>query len=1771
MRLLSLSHRQTATSSEELMLPAATPDMRSKRETTCLMPHSELDVLGFAVLEAWVKNLRSQVLRGLAIGCVLVAFLSPRLEAQVESAPLGVAVKIYARGQGAGGSVSLSGTFLESAPGAADGYASQSGSAGGAPNYYALAVLGTGSYVRVEPGKSYIVSVAGSVSTNRELNVMAPPGYRVVMDNLERTRQPYSGTTNIVVQIQKAGGRHPGLAGMASSVAANEVEWKLSLGALLNGSSAGELALVDTGTRSDWAPLFTPAMLNYEATSAEVSVYRPSNILRQIIANQVVVDIVTLTSNSYVIRCYHPSQLQGGSFPYTFNGQPYASYTIEQGATSTTIKFTKEIRNTSASDLTAAVSRKEVMTLARTGSWPTFAWTRRDWTLDGHSPLTEIIAQSSGTTANRAEAITVRSVGMNAVSLKLNRSYTALANIGEALTGESVGTNTNLTAAIAYYNDPLDFGSLGRVKSIILPGGIWTAFDYYQTSLPEGFRGGRVKTIYRPFVDTPSVVSTQPGSGEVVYHEYVDDVFGAPLRPSLVETKVNGTLTAKTTTAYNDSAGSANGHALTQITRAEYSSATQNLQTIVKKYRDDVTDAFIRGRAYSTTGPDGVKQAFVYQRGTWNGTSFSVGSGALGTGSASRVSTITGSSNAAAGAACPNVDSYTVDTPYLVDGKSTMDVTIRDASALVVRTESHVRKSGSWQLVSFTNFTYDYAGRLTQRVGRNGATYSATYAGDLKSTETDEAGVVTSFAYDVMGRLQTSTRQGHGGIASLVARYTYNASGQVQEQQVGSGSIEHRLTSGWSYDDAGRPIQERPPGNYGVVSHSYDAAARTHTLSRADGSTVVTVLHRDGRPLSTTGTGVVATYYAYGIESNGVTTGQRWHKVSTASSSSLRWKKAWTDWLGRTVKTEAPGFTGQPNVVTESVYDQLTWPTAVSVPGRLLKTTTTGYAPTLQSYNFLGQLVRTGLDYDNNGRLDLASNDRVTDIESYLESYQGAWWLRSDTKRYLKFGSAAPSITTSRKRVSDFETNTISQAQEIDLEGNLTTSAVNVDRTNRVARLIVSRSGIAGLQVESSLNGLPTSVTSFDGLTTTTEYNALLQVRSVVDSRGNRTLTDYVPGTRLVQSITNQAGNQTVRTYDALGRVSTTRDAKNFYTRVSYTTRGELHRQWGDGAMPVEYGYNSYGERTTMSTYRAGSSWDGTIWPASPGTADTTTWSFHEPTGLLATKTDALGRAVTQTYNLRGQTASRTLARGVATTYGYDDATGDLLSQDYSDSTPDVTYTRGRAGLMESVTDVTGTRDFIYDALKPWRLSAEAHDNTTNSFYGGRVFSRLYDEEDVIGRSRGFQLGVLTAPNAELEQTYGYTDVGRFETLTAKREANGTARTFRYTYLPNSTLLQSLVIDQGGGPGGHPFTVTRTYEAQRDIVTGVESKWGGTTRTKYAYQTDERGQRSSSVQSGDVFADFGGADNGATVRRFTYNGRGEVTGDVSYLGDDAGDESQPLHGRRHEFAYDNAGNRNWSNRTGVSDLRNDYATNALNQYTSRENNTVAVSGTAAPDAGGAGGTAVAIEGRTVAAGRQGRYWNDEVVVSNSVAPWRGPLTIYAAKRGTGGSPDAFRTDIRMAHIAAASETFTYDLDGNLTGDGISDYGWDAENRLIRIETNSVARAAGFPHRLIEFKYDYMGRRVQKKVNDAGPNPDVEISCRRFLYDGWNLVAEYSVAAGTSALTIVRSYTWGLDVTRTLSDAGGVGALLQIAAWASNSLYRVNVACPSSRPMVRAWE
>ncbi|WP_176013907.1 RHS repeat domain-containing protein [Victivallis sp. Marseille-Q1083] len=93
--------------------------------------------------------------------------------------------------------------------------------------------------------------------------------------------------------------------------------------------------------------------------------------------------------------------------------------------------------------------------------------------------------------------------------------------------------------------------------------------------------------------------------------------------------------------------------------------------------------------------------------------------------------------------------------------------------------------------------------------------------------------------------------------------------------------------------------------------------------------------------------------------------------------------------------------------------------------------------------------------------------------------------------------------------------------------------------------------------------------------------------------------------------------------------------------------------------------------------------------------------------------------------------------------------------------------------------------------------------------------------------------------------------------------------------------------------------------------------------------------------------------------------------------------------------------------------------------------------------------------------------------------------------------------------AGTVQSPTYDADGNmLTRDGWTQT-WNAENRLIKAEKGTAK---------LEFAYDYMGRRIEKKVY----NGSTLTSHIRFVYDGYKLIEELN---GLSNNAVLRRYVW----------------------------------------------
>jgi RHS repeat-associated protein len=267
---------------------------------------------------------------------------------------------------------------------------------------------------------------------------------------------------------------------------------------------------------------------------------------------------------------------------------------------------------------------------------------------------------------------------------------------------------------------------------------------------------------------------------------------------------------------------------------------------------------------------------------------------------------------------------------------------------------------------------------------------------------------------------------------------------------------------------------------------------------------------------------------------------------------------------------------------------------------------------------------------------------------------------------------------------------------------------------------------------------------------------------------------------------------------------------------------------------------------------------------------------------------------------------------------------------------------------------------------------------------------------------------------------------------------------------------------------------------------------------------------------------------------------------------------QPVPGTQFGYAYDGIGNRTSATVNGRTGT---YTADAANQYTQRQvPGAVDIRGSASPAA------KVTVNGQNTQ--RLGDSFYKALTVDNSTAPQYPGVSVLAVRQAAGPNGEDVKSEtFGNLFLAKTPEVFTHDAEGNLTADGRWSYTWDGEkcdrigsildggaagarrvshamprmanqNRLIRMETLAAVPAAA--KRKLDFAYDAHSRRIRKQVSTWNGSAWVLQSDRRYLYDGWNLVAELDAAN-----TMLRTYTWGLDLSRTPQGAGGVGGLLAI--------------------------
>ena len=1177
------------------------------------------------------------------------------------------------------------------------------------------------------------------------------------------------------------------------------------------------------------------------ATAGIAPIYDADGTVRQVwsLGDGLADVVVTENAASYEIRCYSPDQVGAkADGVYTVTGNPHTVWRIENPnpGTNTKVKVTKTVNGV------AEVSLFE------------YSFNSEGWLLKKPGDLAVESQSTSWDYSNTVKVITtVEKTPSGQVASKVARTYQKYP-FGDRIVNVSVDPDgVNLRTQTTYYTSAADSGSYGRKLTENFPDGNWAAYQYDS-------HGREIRKV-TPWKN--AVFNSTAAQAKAEYRDFTaldsrDTVENDDIRPRTEETKILGITTSKTYHAYYF-----DGNEYVEVEErctepgAAYGAAS-NLRTEWRYYPKGNCTSPSAGRMHTVKYPNGTQDTYTYEYGTWTPNADPAQSVFTpGTGVAVRVTVTHG----------------TTANPAGIANKTTQDITVYDTRGCKAYTAQTVYTGSGYEQFAWVSNTYDQQRReLSERKSNNELT-EYTWNCCAKASEMLPDGTQYTYIYDDLKRLISKTKVGCGTQPDLVTTYQYDAANRKVAETITGGSLS--TSASWEYNLAGQLTRQGDHQGLittyvytqGVNSGS-NCKGETVTTTRPGGFTTILGTYCDRQPLAITGTALVAEYYDYGVNAEGKT----WKLTHVGGGDSPRWTKETSDLLKRSIFLEKSGFNG---TVSETNF--------YNAKNQLTKTTQAGLAVTLYEYDSRGNQVRSGLDVNDNGTLDLAGNDRITEQENMIDGT----WLTATTKVYGTTGGATATIVeTTKKRLNGWTGNLFSETQVIDIYGNITTQTAEINRANKTVTVstVYPDSTVAVQSV--IVNGLRQSTRTKTNLMTTYSYDGLGRVIGITEPRiGTTTIAYHTETGKISQkaTVTDAAGNVTTYDYDsASGRLLWEKNALNQYTRYAYNAYGQVTNIWGDTQYPVEFDYDQYGQKTTMRTYRTGTGWAGTTWPTGI-TGDVTTWTNDPASGLVTAKTDAANHSVTYSYSIDGKLASRTWARGIVTNYSYDSATGELLNVDYADNTPDITYTYNRFGKLATVTDAVGTRTFAYNDT--FDLISE----TINGIYN-KVINRSYTTTGAKGKVLGMSIGNIQ------NYTYAYDTYGRLNQITTS------AGNFNYTRLTDSDLVAQITRPNG-------VNTAWSYEQHRNLITEVNN--GGI--SIFGYTNNAIGNRTGMSRSGTAFST-------PDIISYTYDDRSEVTA--------ASSNADSTY--NYTYSFDPIGNRLTSSLAGTAYA---YTSNNLNQYT----------------------------------------------------------------------------------------------------------------------------------------------------------------------------------------------------------------------------------------------
>ena len=593
-------------------------------------------------------------------------------------------------------------------------------------------------------------------------------------------------------------------------------------------------------------------------------------------------------------------------------------------------------------------------------------------------------------------------------------------------------------------------------------------------------------------------------------------------------------------------------------------------------------------------------------------------------------------------------------------------------------------------------------------------------------------------------------------------------------------------------------------------------------------------------------------------------------------------------------------------------------------------------------------------------------------------------------------------------------------------------------------------------------------------------YDASNRLRTVTDPRNNVVVTnDYDANGRVsMQTFANSATIQFAYTLDGSGKVTQTDvtdqrgnvrrinfDSKGFITSSIYplgtseqqattfsrdATSGRVNSVTDQLGRVTTFTYDPSGNVLTVTRLSGTSNAATTTYTYEPyfnQIATITdplnhTWTYgFDSSRNPTTLTDPLNHVTSRTFNSRGQITSITDALSHTWTYAY--------------SGPDLaTVTDPLSRATSYYTDAIGRVIFVKDALEQvpkWEYDGMDRVRKITDPLGGVVefgfdaAGNLTSHKDQKTNTISYAFNNLNLVSTKTDaltnaETYLYGTNGKLSRITdRKSQVRG------FTYDNRNRVSQVGFGATVANPTSYTSTISYTYDGG-DRVTQITDSVGGTiTRTYDGFDRLTQEQ----TPEGTVNYTYDAAGRRATM---TVAGQSTIT----YTWDNANRLTQIAQGTDVvAFAYDHANRR--TSTTLANGVVVSYGYNNANDL---------ISITYAKGGNTLGDLSYTYDnsGRRIKVGGSFARVDLPAVIASAIYNANNQLTSW---NGT---------------------AYSYDLNGNLSGNGTDTYVWNARNQLSGIFGSNTA----------SFGYDGAGRRKNKTIGGTQTG---------FLYDGLNFVQE----------------------------------------------------------------